>query len=165
MDDIINHHGQLKRGKTRRDGWTDARRKIFLDVLAATGSVGHAERSAGMSKGCARGLRRRDARFGELWEEALALAYRRLEEELLAVALGQARRPGDPGDGRDDEREEPAPEHLPRFDAALAIQILKMRRRHQPIGPRKPVRPLEPAEVEIALMKKLADLAIRLKGA
>jgi hypothetical protein len=154
---IINRNGRLQRGTVRRDGWTAARRATFLDVLAATGCVGEAERAAEMSRGCARKLRNRDARFGELWEEAMAAAYRRLEDELLAHALGRAVAPENPGA----ERSEPAPEHRRPFDPQLALAILKVRGRRDATGKRG-VPPLSPAEVEAALMTKLGDLAVRL---
>lgn len=159
MTGIINHNGRPIRGRQRHDGWTPKRCKVFLDMLAATGSVKDSEAAAGMSQGSARNVRRRDARFGELWDEALALAYRRLEDELLAYALGRAVSPDDPGS----ERDEPAAEHRPPFDPRLAIQILKLRGWRSPAG-RKRSPPLDPAAVDAALMKKLADLAERLEA-
>lgn len=160
MNGIINHNGRPMRGKVRHDGWTVERRTTFLDVLAATGNVGEAERAAEMSQGSARKLRRRDAEFGRLWEAALADAYMRLEDELLAYALGRASDPANPGT----ERDEPAPEHRRPFDPQVALAILKLKGRGGSFGPRKPVRPLEPAEVDAMLMEKLGDLAKRLEG-
>lgn len=77
----------LQRAAVRKDGWTKARRKAFLDTLAATCNVGKACEEAGMSVAGAYALRRRDAAFGDLWREALALGYERLESALLERVL------------------------------------------------------------------------------
>lgn len=157
MSGIINNAGRLGRGTERKNGWTVGRRKTFLDVLAATGRVGEAERAAGMAEGAARKLRSRDARFGRLWAEALAAAYLRLEDELLGYAMGHALAPDDPGS----EREEPAPEHRRPFDPQLAMAVLKLRGKRTPVR-RRGEPPLDPAALDAALMKKLGDLAVRL---
>lgn len=73
--------------RTRKDGWTKAKRKTFLDALAATCNVKHAAREAGMSTTGLYMLRSRDPAFAELWREAMATGYERLEELLLTRAL------------------------------------------------------------------------------
>ncbi len=158
MMGIVNNAGRLGLGRERKNGWTVARRRTFLDVLAATARVCEAEKAAGMAEGSARKLRHRDARFGRLWADALAAAYLRLEDELLAHAMGGALAPDDPGS----ERDEPAPEHRRAFDPQLAIAVLKLRGKRAP-GRRRGEPPLDPAALDVALMNKLGDLAARLE--
>lgn len=152
---VINHKGRLMRGRRRRDGWTVERRALFLDMLAATGSVQRAEAAAGMSKGQAARLRGRDAEFAELWAQALEAGYLRLEHELLAHALGEARSPDNPGP----ERAEPPAALAGPFDPQLAIQVLRLRGRSKQSRAKKVIGPVDPVEVEAALMRKLADMA------
>jgi len=68
--------------KPRHDGWTDARRKIFLSVLRESGCVIDACRVAGISDTSAYRLRRRDPEMAALWDEALENGQR----GLVAVA-------------------------------------------------------------------------------
>lgn len=58
---------------TRHDGWTPARRRLFLKELADCGSVTEAASRVGMSRGGAYRLRRRsqDKPFGRAWDAAL----------------------------------------------------------------------------------------------
>ena len=68
-------------------GWTKARRETFLGVLAQTCNVALAGRAVGMSASAPYELRRRDPAFAELFSEALALGYERLEGALISHAL------------------------------------------------------------------------------
>ena len=68
--------------KPRHDGWTEARRKIFLSVLRETCCVLDACRVAGMSDTSAYRLRERDSEIAALWDEAVANGQR----GLVAVA-------------------------------------------------------------------------------
>ena len=155
MDRIINHKGRLLRGARRRNGWTLEKRALFLDMLAATGSVRRSEAAAGMSQGAAARLRGRDAEFAGLWAEALEAAYVRLEHELLAHALGEARSPDNPGP----ERAEPPAEMVGPFDPRLAIAVLRLRGRSRQARNKRVIGPVDPVEVEAALMRKLGDMA------
>lgn len=68
--------------KIRHDGWTEARRKIFLSVLRETCCVIDACRVAGMSDTSAYRLRERDPEIAALWDDAVANGQR----GLVAVA-------------------------------------------------------------------------------
>jgi hypothetical protein len=68
--------------KPRHDGWTEARRKIFLSVLRESGCVIDACRVAGISDTSAYRLRRRDPEMAALWDAALENGQR----GLVAVA-------------------------------------------------------------------------------
>jgi hypothetical protein len=67
--------GQIRKPRTRADGWTAERQLRFLDTLAATRNVGKAASAAGMSRESAYRLReRRDgALLAALWDRVLTL--------------------------------------------------------------------------------------------
>lgn len=73
----------------RRDGWTPARQRIFLETLAAAGMVGDACEEAGLSRRSAYNLRfhREGAAFRLGWDAAILIARARLADDLLARAL------------------------------------------------------------------------------
>jgi hypothetical protein len=58
-------------GDQRADGWTAARRRLFLERLSTTASVQEAARSVGMTRQSARKLYRRAPAFRAAWDEAL----------------------------------------------------------------------------------------------
>jgi hypothetical protein len=58
----------------RHDGWTPARRAMFLECLAATANVQHACAVVGLSRQAAYRLRRRDPEFAAAWRDALRKA-------------------------------------------------------------------------------------------
>ncbi len=58
--------------RTRRDGWTPARRSDFLGALRASGKVVDACLWAGMSVAGAYALAKRDPAFAAAWDAALA---------------------------------------------------------------------------------------------
>jgi hypothetical protein len=72
----------------RHDGITPERQRIFIEVLAATGSVAEAARQAGASRQGFYAYRNRDAGrdFGIAWDHALSLAT----EQLCDVAYERA---------------------------------------------------------------------------
>lgn len=160
---IVRGKNGLVLCKQRHDGWTMARRAIFLDVLATTAHVGHAAAAAGMDPATARRLRRRDTGFALLWAEAMAAGQQRLREELLARSLGQL----DGGDNPAAERREPAIGTLPPFDADEARKTLETLARLDRIDAPRRGRPdyASDAEVTALLTKRLAALAKRLGGA
>jgi len=57
--------------KTRHDGWTQDRRRLFLELLANGHPVDRACARVGMSKVSAYKLRRRDPDFARGWSDAL----------------------------------------------------------------------------------------------
>ena len=161
---IASKLGRVQVRATRRDGWTKPRRKAFLAMLAVTCNVRASAKSVGMSDRTVRDLRRRDGAFALLWDEALAAGYERLENDLIAYALGQTSRV-DTSRGEnpsiDDILTEPT-ELLP-FDPQLAIQVLKFHRAKsisaQPKGRRQ--EPKTQDEVDTALIERLDRLAAR----
>jgi hypothetical protein len=79
----------LQRKAPRRNGWTPARRAVFLDTLAQSCNATLAAREAGMQAKSARALKKRDGEFARLWGEAIEQGAERLREEVLASQLGQ----------------------------------------------------------------------------
>ena len=78
----------VQKRKVVSHGWTKARRVRFLKALGETCNVRKAARAAGLeSSSHVYTLRRRDPAFAELWAEALANGYDRLETMLLQCAL------------------------------------------------------------------------------
>lgn len=79
---------QLRR--VRKDGWTDARRALFLQVLAATCNVREACRAAGLHFSGAYDLRGRDPAFADAWDDAIEQSYSELEMRMLRDCLNGA---------------------------------------------------------------------------
>ncbi len=75
--------------RTRRDGWTVARQRIFVAALAGGESVAAAARRVGMSKASAYKLRQRPqaAAFRAAWDGAVAQVWRQVEETALDRAI------------------------------------------------------------------------------
>ena len=69
----------------RRDGWTEARRRRFLELLAAGRDVRRACAGVGLSRQAAYTLRRRDPAFAQAWEGALRSARAADEQAFLAM--------------------------------------------------------------------------------
>jgi hypothetical protein len=161
MSVVAGSNGRkLQKRKVRRDGWTKAKRTLFLDTFAATCNLAHAVRVCGMSEHSLRALKHRDAQFAVLCEEALQDGYARLEAELLARTLGQQIDEENP---TDDERVPQAP---PPFDPAMALKVLQLRNaeaaaRTNDRRGRVFVRATQ-EETDAALMKKLNAIARRL---
>lgn len=90
-----NAVGQV--GKPRCDGWTAARREIFLDDYAEHGIASAACRAAGMDGGAAYRLCRRDPEFAAQYAEAFAISKLHLEELAILYAKTKGRAPTEPG--------------------------------------------------------------------
>lgn len=145
----------LQQRAVRKDGWTIAKRKIFLDTLAATCNVTRAVEATGMNVQGLYRLKERDGEFAGLWQQALAQGVERIEEQLLAHTMG-APTGENPGEERDVI--EPVP-----FDPLLALKVLQWRRDID--GPRRTRKQpfyAKPADVDAALMARLDALAKRL---
>lgn len=74
---------------TAARGWTKAKRREFLEHLAATMNVRGSARAVGVSEQSAYRLRARDEAFRAGWRAAIAEAYERLELEMLRSAIGE----------------------------------------------------------------------------
>lgn len=153
---IVKGKTGVQRRKLRSDGWTVALRAQFLDVLAATCNITTACRAVGKSADSARALKKRDGEFAMLWAEAYAAGRERLEEELVACALGQV----PSGYNPTDERAEPAP--MP-FNPELALKVLALQNgtHHKR---RRAGRPPAQTDVDQALLKRLEGLAAKVLG-
>lgn len=77
------------RTRARHDGWSAARQRIFIDALAATGSVTRACAEAGASPRSAYRLRMRPdaASFAYAWDHALTLGVRHLVDVAIERAV------------------------------------------------------------------------------
>ena len=142
--------------KARCDGWTAARREIFLDHYAENGIATEACRAAGMEEGAAYRLCRRDPEFAAQYAEAFAISKLRLEEMAVLYAKTGGKAPVGPG-------ETPSPD-LANFDPEFALKILNRTRPSvdgpvRPGGPRP--RAASKAELIEAIMKGLAMLKKR----
>ncbi|MEG3163780.1 hypothetical protein U1701_04150 [Sphingomonas sp. PB2P19] len=164
--------------------WTHDKRERFLDMVAATANVRMAAQDVGMSLTGAYALRRRDAAFAALWEEALEQGYGRLEAELLSSALGEA---GGENGVESESAEGRVSAHVNAIapdgdraamgmgmgagagpiDPALGLNLLALRR--AATGPRKTqkrnYKTVPIAEVERAVMKQLEIAERRLRRA
>ena len=74
--------------KVREGGWTQERRRAFLDQLAACSNVTRAVKAVGLSNAAAYELRARDPDFAAAWEDALETGYTTLESMMLERATG-----------------------------------------------------------------------------
>ncbi len=89
-DEVVISGTGYAPGLRRQDkikGWTAARRKSFLDHLAATCNIKVAVAAVGMSREGLYKLRRRDETFAHQFRMALMTGYDRLEAELLRKAI------------------------------------------------------------------------------
>lgn len=116
---------RVQKRDARVDGWTKAKRALFLDAFAATCNAAYAARRCGMNERSVRALKARDPGFAKLYEEALLEGYDRLEAELLARTLG-----AEVANGEDENPTEAERERIEtaEFDPAMAIKVLQMRK-------------------------------------
>lgn len=63
------------------------RQKKFLEELARTGNVSQASRVAGISRASAYSAKESSERLSQLWDEALEIAYDKLEQEARDWAI------------------------------------------------------------------------------
>ncbi len=164
------HAPQVRR--KRAGGWTEARRRTFLDHLAATCNVSHAVAAAGMNLGGVYTLRRRDPEFRAQWADALECGYARLETMLLARAAGADgggdTAPPDPASSKPPPFDEAAhPQATACMDPVLALALLRLHRTTIGGGTRgggRPVTKADPDELADAILKQLAVLNRRRGG-
>ena len=108
---------RVQKRKAAKVRFTDARRQVFLDHLAACCNV-TAAAAAGVGVRTVYDARRREPGFAQAWEEAIEIGYATLEAELIArAARFQHYVPGD--------TEVPAPEGI---DTWLAMDLLRLHR-------------------------------------
>lgn len=154
----------------------------FLQALAETCNVRQSAARAGVHGQTPYKAYRRDPEFAARWMEALAEGYVRIEEKLLAKALGGLARAEDAGGGDDDdgaedgakgggegEKASEAPRSLtPGDEIRLALSLLTRHRNSIEAGRKLPVRGRWTAteeDTDAALRKQLDALARRLAAA
>ena len=89
MRAAIGIGGAVRMIPTRTGKLTAAVQQRFLDTLAATSNVTASARAVGVSVGKLYAARETDAPFAAAWERALAIAYERLEQAMLAYAVSR----------------------------------------------------------------------------
>jgi hypothetical protein len=127
-------------GKVRHDGWTAARREIFLDHYAEHGNARAACRAAGMDEGAAYRLCRRDPEFAAHYAEAFAISKLHLEELAVLYAKTRGQAPAGPGGT--------PPPDLANFDPNFALSMLN-RQRPSVTGRGRGPRPRAASEAEL----------------
>lgn len=151
----------LQRKAARRNGWTVARRAIFLEALGRTCNVTTAAREAGLQAKSARALKKRDGEFARLWFEAFEEGKERLREEALASQLSLVPSGDNPTED-DMAAARAAGEQTPpaAFDALTAIKVLQAL---EGLGDRrvKNARTATQAEVDAMLIARLEALALQ----
>ena len=75
--------------RSRHDGWTPERQRMFIAALTATGTVDSAARSVGMTRMAAYNLRKREGTesFGQAWDLAIDSGRARVFDYAMDRAL------------------------------------------------------------------------------
>ena len=140
----------------RRDGWTAARRAVFLDHVAATCNIAASAEAVGLWPSSAYNLRRRDPDFAAQWHVALETGFDRLQAMLIERAMG----PMTIAIG-----ETPTPD-ISKMDTELAFRLIEFNRKQVSGGPKRGGPPKGPAASEdvacAAILKKLHVLRKRI---
>ena len=158
--------------KARPDGFTAAKRELFLDTLAMCCTVTTAARAAGVLVTTVNYHRRRDPVWAEEMREALDAGYDMLEAASLAhgVRGGPRRARGAGGAGDDGAREveagDPEAPHPEALDPDMAVRMLALRRKG--LGQRtgnggQRARRVSERELNESILAKLAVLDKRLR--
>ena len=159
MEDGVSVTGGNRRRvqarKAPRGCFDEAKRRVFLDHLAACCNATRAAAAAGVGVSTVFDARRRDPVFAAQWAQAIEIGYANLEALLIErAAIGGDYAPGD--------TPVPGPETI---DTWLALDLLRLR--NMPTRPRDgggapPQRAQEKALAE-AITAQLDVLARRLK--
>ena len=160
MGDGVIQGGNNRRVQVRaerKDGFTEAKKQIFLDTLSGCATVKRAAAAAGVTPETVNYHRRRNPVFARQCAEALDVAYDNLEAQKVADAAAAAYVPGP------DAADAPGPESV---DHGLALQLLGLRKR--PIGHRTGRAGYEPKrasekELNEAILAQLDVLGRRLR--
>lgn len=163
MDDTAIRGGNRRRVQVRaerKDGFSAAKRQVFLDHLAGCSNVTRAAVAAGVSTVTINYHRRRDPVFAEACAEALDAGYLALHAMMLERAATGGRY--EPGEGADAV---PGPESL---DVGLGQFLLTLRAKEmgQRTGRTSGPRPKRVSEKELneAILAKLALLGASLRS-
>ncbi|WP_439540912.1 hypothetical protein [Sphingomonas sp.] len=135
--------------------WTKAMREAFLDHLAATCNVKESAAVIGVIPGSVYTLRRREPKFAEAWEEALALGYQMLETRVVGHVLA-GRGPDEPlGAGVDSNL---GPVSL---ETALKLLVLHRNASGKPRKGGGGPQYARPDETDAMLLKRLKAIEMR----
>lgn len=160
--------GKARVRKVRKDGWTAKRKRILLQMLAATGNIELSVAAAGKSRKSFSDLRWRDPEFADLCRTALEMGYERLEAMLMERAGGTVTIDLSKVDMSALDEDEIAVPDVSTMDTELALKLLSMRGRTlQDKGTRprrRPRRLATPEETDAAILKQLSVLNRRLGG-
>jgi hypothetical protein len=124
-------------------GFNKVRRRVFLEVLAATCNVAEACRSAGVGRHHVKPMRESDGEFARLFDAAMTQGREWLKEDVLAHALGPI------GKGES------------AFQPSVAFKVLSVRDGGDGRGGRTLARAATQEQVDAALLKRLDALARR----
>lgn len=143
--------GPLQRRRPRPNSFTAAKRKLFLDELAASCNVERARKAAGVLSPCVYRVRQRDPLFAEQWQAALEIGYERLEMALLRRAIEAV-------EGLTLDAEDEARQPVEKMTVAEAMNVL---RQHRPSVERGAVRGRRSAARHIATQQEVDALLIK----
>jgi len=115
--------GRVQVRRVRKDGWTGARRQLFLDRLAATCCVGEALAATGLAASSLYRLRKRDLDFAEAWDDAVAAHFDDVELGLLRYSKQALR-----GHGAENGKALGEARARAAANPDFALDLLKMRR-------------------------------------
>lgn len=128
----------------RANGWTRAKEKIFLKVLASTCNVIVAAKTAGVTPSAAYQRRLRWAGFEKAWAEALENGMIEIEHRLLEKAKNDL-----------EYADDVVPEHMPLISIDHAIRLLTIHRRQLARDARRG------ANVQVATEKETYEALVR----
>ncbi len=87
LEIMPGHHRKVQVRRVTKNGWTKAKRAVFLETLASSCNVQMACAAAGLLGSTVYRRRACDTDFAAAWEAALQIGYDRLEQALLRRAL------------------------------------------------------------------------------
>jgi hypothetical protein len=92
---LIPHFTPVPLTRSRKDGWTPARQRIFLAALATTGIVSRAAKAAGMGVTSVYNLRKRKGAesFAAAWDQVESAARDRALDYVIGHVLNGETRP------------------------------------------------------------------------
>jgi hypothetical protein len=117
---VLTEGPKAKRRKANQRDWNKAKEQQFLTVLAETCNVTQACLETGVSTGSAYKRRQKVAAFRAAWAAAIAVAYQRLEMELLQRAFN--------GTEKVTTRRDGSEERVREVSSTLGMQLLRMHR-------------------------------------
>lgn len=143
----------------RKDGFTEAKRQVFLDHLAGCCNLGRSAEAAGVSAVTINYHRRRDPAFAAQVDDALEAGYDALEAAMIERAAGAQYEPGA------DAAAAPGPETI---DTMLGLHLLSIRKargsKRTGVKAGKPPSRATEAELNAAILAKLDILDRRIRA-